>query len=89
VAEDRVVDLMAALEASVREAKEARKRHPAASPSAADANDDEPADAAPDAADDQPARGTKAAGAGKAKGASKARKAAKRTTPAKRAKKSA
>lgn len=30
LAEDKVVDLMAALEASVKEAKEARKRHPAA-----------------------------------------------------------
>ena len=32
--EDKVVDLMAALEASVKEAKAARKRHPAGSPAA-------------------------------------------------------
>ena len=32
MAEDKVVDLMAALEASVKEAKAARKRHPAGSP---------------------------------------------------------
>jgi len=35
ISEDRVVDLMAALEASVKEAKAARKRHPAASSDAA------------------------------------------------------
>jgi len=35
LSEDKVVDLMAALEASVREAKEARKRHPAAADAAA------------------------------------------------------
>ena len=37
MAEDKVVDLMAALEASVKEAKAARKRHPAGSPEAEEA----------------------------------------------------
>src|SRR3546814_10136243 len=37
LAEDKVVDLMAALEASVKEAKQARKRHPAATSGEADA----------------------------------------------------
>jgi DNA end-binding protein Ku len=36
VEEDKVVDLMAALEASVKSAKEARKRHPAGAPGAAE-----------------------------------------------------
>jgi DNA end-binding protein Ku len=36
MSEDKVVDLMAALEASVKEAKAARKRHPAGSPEAED-----------------------------------------------------
>ncbi len=36
MSEDKVVDLMAALEASVKEAKAARKRHPAGSPDAED-----------------------------------------------------
>ncbi|HLT17674.1 MAG TPA: Ku protein [Acidimicrobiales bacterium] len=43
--EDKVVDLMAALEASVKEAKEARKRHPAAADAKGKAADD--AEAAP------------------------------------------
>jgi DNA end-binding protein Ku len=43
--EEQVVDLMAALEASVTAAKEARKRHPAGRPDAAEA--DEEAEAAP------------------------------------------
>ena len=34
--EDKVVDLMAALEASVKEAKASRKRHPAGAPEAED-----------------------------------------------------
>ena len=34
MSEDKVVDLMAALEASVKEAKAARKRHPAGAPEA-------------------------------------------------------
>jgi non-homologous end joining protein Ku len=41
MSEDNVVDLMAALEASVKEAKAARTRHPAGSPAA----EDEPAPA--------------------------------------------
>lgn len=44
VEEDKVVDLMAALEASVKSAKEARKRHPAGAPGADGAADQ---DAAP------------------------------------------
>ncbi|MDP1807565.1 MAG: Ku protein, partial [Acidimicrobiales bacterium] len=42
ISEDKVVDLMAALEASVKEAKSARKRHPAGAP-AADEEQAEPA----------------------------------------------
>jgi DNA end-binding protein Ku len=50
--EEKVVDLMAALEASVAAAKEARKRHPTARPAAAEAEADEtpaetPTEAAP------------------------------------------
>ena len=41
MSEDKVVDLMAALEASVKEAKAARTRHPAGAP----ADEDEPAPA--------------------------------------------
>ena len=44
VEETKVVDLLAALEASVKDAREARKRHPAAAPEAAD---DVEAEAAP------------------------------------------
>jgi hypothetical protein len=36
MSEDKVVDLMAALEASVKEAKAARTRHPAGAPAAED-----------------------------------------------------
>lgn len=43
--EDKVVDLMAALEASVKEAKEARKRHPAATGDGKAAADEKPAPA--------------------------------------------
>ena len=43
--EDKVVDLMAALEASVKEAKAARKRHPAAGDGAAEPAEVEPAPA--------------------------------------------
>ena len=68
-----VVDLMAALEASVADAREARKRHPTAVAAADDDEDDEDEDESPKA--------TKAA---KAKKATK-----KRAAPAKRAKKSA
>ena len=41
--EDKVVDLMAALEASVQSAKAARKRHPAGSPEEAEAEEQAPA----------------------------------------------
>jgi DNA end-binding protein Ku len=41
VAEERVVDLMAALEASVKEAKQARGRHPTAKKAASDGDDAE------------------------------------------------
>jgi DNA end-binding protein Ku len=68
-----VVDLMAALEASVKDAREARKRHPTAVGAAADDEADEDEDEEP-----------KAAAKAKAKKATK-----KRAAPAKRAKKSA
>jgi DNA end-binding protein Ku len=68
-----VVDLMAALEASVKDAREARKRHPTAVGAADDDEDDE---------DEDEARAPKAKGTAK-----KATK--KRAAPAKRAKKSA
>ena len=56
---DKVVDLMAALEASVAEAKAARKRHPAAAADAdGDGSDAAEADAA--GADRKPARRTRA-----------------------------
>jgi DNA end-binding protein Ku len=73
VAEEKVVDLMAALEASVRDAKEARKRHPTAKAAAGGDGADE------DEADDaKPARrSTKAAKAAKASKASKATKSTK------------
>jgi DNA end-binding protein Ku len=67
VAEDKVVDLMAALEASVRDAKAARGRHPAA---AGDADEDED-----DGADEAPSGAAR--NARTAKKASKATKAAK------------
>lgn len=44
VAEDKVVDLMAALEASVRDAKSARGRHPTAKAASADDDSDEDED---------------------------------------------
>ncbi len=40
MSEDKVVDLMAALEASVKEAKAARTRHPAGAPEEDDKVDD-------------------------------------------------
>jgi DNA end-binding protein Ku len=67
VAEDKVVDLMAALEASVRDAKSARGRHPTAKAAADDGDD-------ADVADDG---GRKAAPAKKAAKASKAAKSSK------------
>jgi DNA end-binding protein Ku len=72
-AEEKVVDLMAALEASVRDAKEARKRHPTAKAAAGGGGADED-----DADDAKPARrSTKAAKATKASKASKATKSTK------------
>ncbi len=47
IAEDKVVDLMAALEASVKEAKAARKRHPAASTDGGAGTEDQAEAAAP------------------------------------------
>jgi DNA end-binding protein Ku len=67
VAEDKVVDLMAALEASVRDAKSARGRHPTAKAAAGDEADEE-------SASDDDAR--------KARPAKKAAKAAKSTKAA-------
>jgi DNA end-binding protein Ku len=72
-AEEKVVDLMAALEASVRDAKEARKRHPTAKAAAGGGGADED-----DADDAKPARrSTKATKASKASKASKATKSTK------------
>ena len=71
-AEEKVVDLMAALEASVRDAKEARKRHPTANAAAGGGADED------DASEAKPARrSTKAAKATKASKASKATKSTK------------
>ena len=70
VAEDKVVDLMAALEASVRDAKTARGRHPTAN--AAAGGDDE--DVAEDGDGGRPARPAKKAA--KSSKATKATKAA-------------
>jgi DNA end-binding protein Ku len=70
-AEDKVVDLMAALEASVREAKAARTRHPTAkAASNGEEEDDE---------ESGPARSSKATKAAKTTKASKATKATKST----------
>jgi DNA end-binding protein Ku len=70
VAEDKVVDLMAALEASVRDAKAARGRHPTAKAAAGggDAEGDGEGDTGPGKA----RRSTKAAKASKASKSSKA-----------------
>jgi DNA end-binding protein Ku len=74
-AEEKVVDLMAALEASVRDAKEARKRHPTAKAAAGGGGADED-----DADEAKPARrSTKAAKATKASKAGKATKSTKAT----------
>jgi DNA end-binding protein Ku len=67
VSDDKVVDLMAALEASVAEAKAARKRHPTAL-----------ADEEADGEEPAPTRAKKATKARKAAKATKATKAAKR-----------
>jgi DNA end-binding protein Ku len=55
--EGRVVDLMAALEASVKEARAARSRHPAAPDAGADGDGD--VEAEPEAAPEKPAKRTK------------------------------
>jgi DNA end-binding protein Ku len=68
VAEDKVVDLMAALEASVRDAKSARGRHPTAKTAAGDGEDEDVAEAGDRKA--RPAK--KAAKASKAAKSSKA-----------------
>ena len=73
-AEEKVVDLMAALEASVRDAKEARKRHPTAKAAAGEGGgsaEDEGNGAKP------ARRSTKAAKAAKSSKASKATKSTK------------
>ena len=77
--ESKVVDLMAALAASVTEAREARKRHPAATGDGADA-DGPTLSVAPDVAD---------GGGGDGAGEAAAEKAPAKRKPAKRAKKSA
>ena len=77
VAEDKVVDLMAALEASVRDAKKARTRHPTAKAVGDDTEvDDE---------DEPPAPARRASKASKASKSTKATKASKSTKAAKSA----
>jgi DNA end-binding protein Ku len=81
-AEEKVVDLMAALEASVRDAKEARKRHPTAKAAAGGGGGSDESDDG----DARPARrSSKAAKATKAAKSSKASKAAKSTKSTKAA----
>jgi DNA end-binding protein Ku len=82
-AEEKVVDLMAALEASVRDAKEARKRHPTAKAVAGDGQGDEDeGDEAEGGKASTSSRGGKSRGSAKkasrAKKTSKAAKAPKR-----------
>ena len=79
VAEDKVVDLMAALEASVRDAKAARGRHPTAQ-SAADDGDE--------AGGDEADEGGSGSGSGKARRSTKATKASKSAKAAKASKSS-
>jgi DNA end-binding protein Ku len=81
VAEDKVVDLMAALEASVRDAKAARGRHPTAKAVGDDTEVDEDAGSGTRAR-----RATKSAKASKATKASKASKATKSSKAAPRRK---
>ena len=77
VAEDKVVDLMAALEASVRDAKSARGRHPTAKAAAGDGDADEDADTASGDGGGRKARpAKKAAKASKTSKASRSSKAA-------------
>ncbi len=79
VAEDKVVDLMAALEASVRDAKKARTRHPTAKA----VGDDTEVD---DDEDESPAPARRASKASKAAKSTKAAKASKSTKASKAAK---
>ena len=80
VAEDKVVDLMAALEASVRDAKAARGRHPTAKAVGDDVDaDDDEADEADDGA----------RGSGRARRATKASKSTKKASKASKATKAA
>jgi DNA end-binding protein Ku len=77
-AEDKVVDLMAALEASVREAKAARTRHPTAKAAGEDgASEDADAEAGDGESGGRRRKPAKAAKASKATKTSKASKAAK------------
>jgi DNA end-binding protein Ku len=84
VTEDKVVDLMAALEASVRDAKAARTRHPTAKAASGDGADDD------DAEDEEAGNGSGGGGGGRtrARKATKASKASK-TAKASKATKSA
>jgi DNA end-binding protein Ku len=66
VAEEKVVDLMAALEASVREAKESRKRHPTAKAEAGGATGDGAGGGDGDGARKRATKATKATKAAKA-----------------------
>jgi DNA end-binding protein Ku len=75
VAEDKVVDLMAALEASVRDAKAARGRHPTAKAAAGGGGDDESGDESGDGAGRGRAR--KAAKSAKSTKASKSTRSTK------------
>jgi DNA end-binding protein Ku len=83
VAEDKVVDLMAALEASVRDAKAARGRHPTAKAVGDDTEVDEDEDAG---SGSRARRATKSGKASKATKASKASKATKSSKAAPRRK---
>jgi DNA end-binding protein Ku len=83
VAEDKVVDLMAALEASVRDAKAARGRHPTAKAVGDDTEVDEDEDAGSGA---RARRATKSSKATKATKSSKASKATKSSKAAPRRK---
>ena len=80
VAEDKVVDLMAALEASVRDAKKARTRHPTAKAVGDDTEVDD------DDEDELPAPARRASKASKASKSTKAAKASKSTKASKAAK---
>jgi DNA end-binding protein Ku len=77
-AEEKVVDLMAALEASVRDAKEARKRHPTAKAAAAGGGGSADGDADGAKPARRPAKAAKATKSAKASKATKSTKAAPR-----------